>query len=345
MKTLLLMLILLLSSTITSAVEVIVPDDEQRTTISVNDPDASVYTLGKPEIFFDLSASQDNLLDLEIRRSGLLLPSGDPFTAFAGHREENLVILAGGSVTNVSITGVTSSSDNREALVLFRRADGSIMAPPPSNVAVFNTEFKELEFEYTPLAVPDGTTLPINILIDISGSMEGHLDDVLAATKTFLSILPEYAHCRIFVFNESVQELTPGNTALPCANTAHVLNQRLEASGGTELFKALDYSFEQNQSAIPSWELGMPNLTLVITDGIDTGILQQERLIATTTWKVAMDAYLFVFWAGNAEPERLKGLADLQIDAGADLKGALERFFESLGVSLSGLQSLKIRGH
>ena len=57
MKTLLLMLILLLSSTITSGVEVIVPDDEQRTTISVNDPDASVYTLGKPEIFFDLSAT------------------------------------------------------------------------------------------------------------------------------------------------------------------------------------------------------------------------------------------------------------------------------------------------
>ena len=319
-----------------------------RAKLSVTDPDAHVRTLGKTEIVFDLAAGNDSLLDLRIRRSGLLLDSGRPFTAFAGHKGEDLVVVAGGNVAAVTIAGVRSISGEREALVLFRRADGSIVAPAPSEVAVFNTSFKRLKFSYDWAAIPDGTPLPVNLLLDVSGSMTGALDPVIASLRGFLAALPSFARCRVLVFNERVQELTDPARPTPCTQAASVLSKVPAPAGGTALFEALRISFENNRSAVYSWETGMPNITLVITDGIDSGITDEYgakvAAIIASGQKIANDNKLFVFWAGNAAPAVLAPVADLQFSAGADLQGELDRFLRAFGVSLSGLQILKIEG-
>ena len=319
-----------------------------RAKLSVADPDAQIRTLGKPEIVFDLAAGNDSLLDLRIRRSGLRLESGQPFTAFAGHKGEDLIVLAGGNVASVTIAGVRGINGAREALVLFRRADGSIVAPAPSEVSVFNTSFKRLPFSYDWAAVPDGTPLPVNLLLDVSGSMAGALDPVMASLRPFMAALPPFARCRVLVFNERVQELTDPARPTPCAQAASVLSKVPAPSGGTALFEALRISFETNRSAVYSWETGMPNITLVITDGIDSGITDEygaktAALIASGQ-KIANDNKLFVFWAGNAAPAVLAPVADLQVSAGADLQGELDRFLRAFGVSLSGLQILRIEG-
>jgi uncharacterized protein YegL len=328
------------------------PDQTVRAALTVADPDAKVRTLGQPEIVFDLSAGNDSLLDLRIRRSGLRLASGKPFTAFAGHRGEDLVVVAGGNVASISIAGVRTMAagpeTQREALVLFRRADGSIVAPAPEEVAIFNTAFKRLNFSYDWTLVPDGTPLPVSLLLDVSGSMGLHIGEVIAATRDFLSALPPFAHCRVMVFNEIVTELTDPAQAVPCAQAARVLSKVPVPAGGTALFEALRVSFERNRSARMSWQSGMPNLTLVITDGIDSGITDSygARVAAQTASnrKFESDNKLFVFWAGNAAPSVLAPVADLQITAGADVKGELDRFFRAFGVSLSGLQVLRIAG-
>ncbi len=323
-----------------------------RARIAVSDPDAKVRTLGKPTILFDLAAGHDTLLDLRIRRSGLTLASGQPFTAFAGHKGEDLVIIAGGNVASISIVGVRALSGGmetrREALVLFRKADGSLVAPAPSEVAVFNTGFKRLDFAYDWAAIPDGTPLPVNLLLDVSGSMQGALPAVIAASRDFLSGLPSYARCRVLVFNERVTELTDPARATPCAQAVHALARVPPASGGTALFEALRVSFEKNTSARYSWETGMPNITLVVTDGIDSGITDAYGARVATqiakNQKLAMDNKLFVFWAGNADPSVLAPVADLQVSAGADLRGGLEGFMRDFGVSLTGLQLLTVTG-
>lgn len=324
------------------------PDQNARAALTVADPDAKVRTLGKPEIVFDLSAGNDSLLDLRIRRSGLKLASGRPFTAFAGHKGEDLVVVAGGNVASISIAGIVAKGAEREALVLFRRADGSIVAPAPEEVAIFNTAFKRLNFSYDWTLVPDGTPLPVSILLDVSGSMGLHIGQVIAATRDFLAALPPFARCRVMVFNETVTELTDPAQAVPCAQAARVLSKVPAPAGGTALFEALRVSFERNRSARMSWESGMPNITLVITDGIDSGITDPygARVAATfaSNQKLEGDNKLFVFWAGNADPSVLAPVADLQITAGADVKGELDRFFRAFGVSLSGLQVLRIAG-
>lgn len=321
---------------------IVTPDQESRGAIHVSDPDRFVRTLGKPEIQFDLAASHDTLLDLRIRRAGLKLPNGKAATAFAAHAEANLVIVAGSPVAHISIAGVTPAGGSREALVLFRAADGTLLAPASDEVAVFDTGFKRLPFAYSPAAIAKHTLLPVTLLLDISGSMAGHMKDVVSAANEFMASLPLTARCRIVLFNDRVQPFwPPPGQASVCATAGFAFWKPLpEPSGGTALLAALDHGLRSPPETVGS---RLQPITLVITDGVDTGARDpaaEVRRLASL--KATQGGKLFVFWAGVSDPALLASVADLQIEGGADVKNELERFFRSLGVSLSGLQSLRI---
>lgn len=318
------------------------PDADMRGTVAVSDPDRLVRTLGKPEIQFDLAASHDTLLDLRIRRAGLKLPNGKTATAFASHAEANLVIVAGGPVTHIAIAAITPEGNAREALVLFKAADGTLLAPAADQVAVFDTAFNRLPFTYSPAAIPKHTLLPVTLLLDISGSMTGHMKDVVSAAQSFMASLPLYARCRIVLFNDQVQAFWPApGQASVCAAAGFAFWKPLpEPSGGTALLAAIDDGM-RNPPDVSGPH--MAGITLVVTDGVDTGVLDPVREVRRlAALKATHGGKLFVFWAGVADPQHLHGLADLQIEGGADVKTELERFFRSLGVSLSGLQSVRI---
>lgn len=322
------------------AIEVIAPLEEQLTRLVVSDPDRHVRTLGTPEITFDLSASHDDFLDLRIRRSGLHLPNGQVFTAFAVHAAHDLVVLAGGDVARIEIAGVSRSGSAREALVLFKNSYGAIIAPAPDEVAVFDTQLRSLPLSYKQAAIPQGAILPVTILLDVSGSMGAHMGDVLGATSEFLNSLPLYARCRIFTFNDQVKALPlPGNSNI-CASAGFALWDLPEPAGGTALLAAID----QGLRAVPADKVSsLPAITLAVTDGVDTASTHPlSSLQKLSSLKAQSGAKLFIFWAGVSDPQLLNSLADLQITSGADVKGELERFFSSLGVSLSGLQVLKV---
>lgn len=330
--------------------EIILPDEspetlvetQAQTQIEILDPDASVYTLGKPEIIFDFTAGQDSLLDLQIRRSGLRFDDGSPFTAFASHKDHNLVVIAKGDVAHVRITGVSDSFNAREALVLFSRADGTLISPPREHIAVFDTGLKPLSFAYTPLAVPSRTAhLPVNILLDVSGSMTGFTQDMVSATQDFLGVLPGFARCRLFAFNESVQELTFGQ-AQACPQTTTALDRLPNPSGSTQLFRAVTDVLKR-----PPKQSGtdLKPVTLVITDGVDTSGSDLSAHLASAM-KLVGNTHLFVFWAGQADPGALARMADLQVTPTArgkeDLRADLARFYTDLGLTLTGMQVLRI---
>ncbi len=324
---------------------VIVPDDLQRARFEINDPDKSVYTLGKPEIVFDFAAGQDSLLDLKIRRSNLRFADGSPFTAFAAHKDQKIVVIARGDVAHVSISGVSENGNARDALVLFSGKDGTLLSPAAEDVAVFDTDLKPLAFSYTPLAVPDqAATLPVNLLLDISGSMTGFTDDVISATRDFLSVLPNFARCRLYAFNETLQELTPGGVFHACTLASSSLANLPEPSGATNLFRALGRVISRTPPEPPS---ELRPVTLVITDGVDTSGKMLSQSLSTAA-KLVTNGHVFVFWAGNADPRALQSIADLQVTATTngkeDLSVELERFYTDLGLSLSGIQILRITG-
>ncbi|MCP5230233.1 vWA domain-containing protein [Accumulibacter sp.] len=316
------------------------PDEEQRATFELHDPDQDVRTLGTPEIAFDLSASADTLLNLRIRRSHLTLPDGTPFTAFAGHKEHNLIVIAGGPVAKVTITGVSTAGSAREVLVLFADAHGTLIAPASDQVAVFDTDFNPLPLNYRPAAIPQHALLPVTLALDVSGSMAAHMDAVITASRSFLSSLPLYARCRILTFNDAVTALPiPGGHHI-CGASGDALNAVPAPNGGTKLLTALD---EGLRAPPVRGANTLPPIVLSVTDGVDTASPDPGGLLASlAAAKKSSGAKIFVFWAGVHEPTLLRGLADLQITGTSDVKTELERFFRSLGVSLSGVQVLEV---
>ena len=72
--------------------------------------------------------------------------------------------------------------------------------------------------------------------------------------------------------------------------------------------------------------------------------MDQISIVGVGQFCIVGNTKIFVFWAGVHEPTLLSGLADLQITGAADVKTELERFFRSLGVSLSGVQVLEVGG-
>ena len=318
------------------------PQEEQFPAFELHDPDQDVRTLGTPEIAFDLSASGDTLLDLRIRRSHLTLPDGSPFTAFAGHREHNLIVLAGSPVAKLTITGVSTAGSSREVLVLFADAHGTLIAPAPDQVAVFDTDFNPLPLRYRPASIPQHALLPVTLALDVSGSMAAHMDAVIAASRSFLSSLPLYARCRILTFNDAVHALPiPGGHQI-CRASSDALNVVPFPNGGTKLLAALDEGLRAPPVRGPNT---LPPIVLAVTDGVDTASPDPGGLLTSlATAKKDTGAKIFVFWAGVHEPTLLNGLADLQITGATDVKSELERFFRSLGVSLSGVQVLEVGG-
>jgi uncharacterized protein YegL len=320
-----------------AAFEFITPDTDLSTApIEITDPDADVTTLGQVEFFVDLSASHDDMLTLKVRRADLRLTDGREPVVFGVHKEAGLIVLAGGPVRHVSTSSVAPKDGDRETLVLFHGKAGQIIAPRKRDLAVFGLDFNPLPFSYKPLAPPGDIQLPVNILLDISGSMSGHMEEVQRAAQSFMQGLPAFARCRVTLFNHNLKPLSKSRE--PYADAAHVLDAPITTSGSTALFEALASGFE------PTIQLSngrMQIIAIAVTDGFDTDGYE-GGLEGLKNEKERSGAKLFVFWSGSYAKGRLKDLPDLEFESTDNLEQELERFLRSLGISISGLQTLPV---
>ncbi|MBL3588675.1 MAG: VWA domain-containing protein [gamma proteobacterium endosymbiont of Lamellibrachia anaximandri] len=329
-----------LVSTALPAIEVITPQELQTSVIRIGDPDRHIKTLGKVAFQIDLAASHDNLLALKVRRSDLKLKDGREFTAFGVHKNERIIILAGGDVTHVSIASVENKIRTKDAQILFYGKDNEIISPKAKDIAVFNTNFEALDFTYTPQQTPGSLEIPLTIALDTSGSMYAHMSTVVPATRDFMRALPDFTRCQLLSFNNDVRHLTPRGSKgqANCPSSAYILNSPLQAGGATALYKAIETGFTL---APFSKKSDFPNIVVVVTDGVNTVNFAGSSSSLKKAKKTS-NSKLFVFWAGNYEKDHLQGLADKELVSTQNLDQELTSFFSSLGVSLSGLQTLKI---
>ena len=331
----------MLSSSANAAVKIVVPQDLQSTSIQIIDPDRHIKTLGEVAFQIDLSAAHDDLLALKVRRSDLTLRNGKSFTAFGVHKDAEIIVLAGGETSHVSIASAENKNGSLETSILFYGKNNAVISPSVDEVAVFDIAFNRLSFIYTPMQAPGSIEVPVSIALDISGSMGGHMKSVVKATKDFMLKLPDFTHCRVLTFNAKISHLTPREykDLSSCPSSAYVMNTTPLASGQTALYKAIETGLTTDAS---SPNKSFPNIMIVVTDGINTVDLGQT-LESLKIEKAKSNSKVFVFWAGNYKKGHLQGLADLEFVSTKDLDSELNSFFHSLGVSISGLQTLLIK--
>ncbi len=336
-KLLLKTILLTLISNQAFAIAVIQPKELQTSEFEINDPDQFIKTLGKVDFQIDLSASHDDLLALKVRRSDLKLRDGRAFKSFGLHKDAGIIIIAGGGVSHVSIASVNGG----EVSALFYGINNEIIAPNPKDIAMFDVDFNPLGYSYTPLQTPGSLTIPITIALDTSGSMDGHMDQVIKATKQFMHDLPDFTRCQLITFSNDVNYLSARdvNRQISCPASTYLLNQPLQASGVTALYKAISTGFS---TTTKHSKINFPNIVIVVTDGMNT-VKYEKGLSGLSVTKKESNSKLFVFWAGSYDKDNLSGLPDLEFVSTQNLDVELERFFHSLGVSLSGLQTLNIK--
>lgn len=327
MKILLTALSLLIAQA--QAIEVSQPEVKITKEIKISSPDDFVMTLGKVDFWIDLSAEHDSLLELKIRRAELTLADGRKSSVFGYNQAGNVIVVSDKPVAHISVTGVNSKNIS----VIFYDADNKIVAPHKENIRVFDLNFKPLNFDYTPAQSPNSSMkLDVTILLDRSGSMGGYMPFVQDATKLFMRELPSFSQCLLITFGSLVEQL--GNGFSPCSTSTILLAPPIMAEGATALFAALETGLRSGSST------GLPHLVIVVTDGVNTeNGLSKEQLIAL---KKSTNAKVLVFWAGVHDPEHLKGLADFESVSTSNIRSDLDAFFSSIGVSISGIQTLTL---
>jgi hypothetical protein len=329
-KTLIAALIAALGTGSSHAIEIITPQELQTSVIQIIDPDRHIKTLGEVAFVVDLAASHDDLLALNVRRSDLKLKDGRSFSAFGVHKKAGIIIIGSGEISHISIASV----EGQEARVLFYGKGSQIISPKPEDLAVFDTDFNPLILKYTPLKTPESLDIPVTIALDTSGSMGGHMNTVAGATQEFMRGLPDFTNCRLLTFGTNVVPLStyPSN----CPSAAYLLNTPPKAGGTTALFEAIETGFSHAAK-----KQSFPNIVVTVTDGMNT-VNYKGTLASLKALKKSSNSKLFVFWAGSYDPAHLQGLADYELVSTQNLSSELESFFRSLGVSLSGLQTLHI---
>jgi hypothetical protein len=257
------------------------------------------------------------------------------------HKDAGVIVIAGGDVHHISIASINSAANGtRDASVLFYGKDNKVISPRPKDVRVFDAEFKPLDFSYTPLQAMGSLEISVSIALDLSGSMAGHELALASASKAFMLNLPEFTKCRVFSFSNDVDHLSPSNFSrlTSCPSSAFLMDRSLQTGGATALYKAIDTGFASRHALSVQ---AFPNIVVVISDGMNTVNFGQniKKLIYQ---KRETNSKLFVFWAGNYQKSHLKGLADFEFISSQDLNTELNKFFNALGVSISGLQVLHI---
>ncbi|MCB9987720.1 MAG: VWA domain-containing protein [Rhodospirillales bacterium] len=301
-------------------------------------PDENVRSLGQVHFALDFAATRDSLYELKIRRHSLTLPDGRPVTALAYDKDANVLVGGTDPVTHISLAAVNETVGGREAMALFHNGKSEVIAPESKDIAVFDLSFNPISFDYKPVGQPRDTKIPVSILIDRSGSMSRVMPEVLDATRAFMKTLPEFTRCELLTFAKAIERLTPSAIThqLSCPRSTAYLPGKLKTGGATALYEALHQSFQagQNQSTTPK-------IVVVLTDGVNTATSHHSKA-SLLKEKNHAPAKLFVFWAGEDDPKHLDQLSDWEVMAGEDVRTQLDRFFQSIGISVSGIQTLRL---
>lgn len=166
------------------------------------------------------------------------------------------------------------------------------------------------------------TPMVVNLLIDVSGSMGGHMAQVIAAAKDLLGHIPGHVQCNVVTFGEHIRKLD-GHMA-PC-DPAHFDFSRVIARGGTPLFTALRENLaEMNAPKFTDHQ----RVTLILTDG-----RPGDEEVMTSIPALKKDTVTVFFWLGNKGSDAedlLRPYADTFVTDAKSAVDNLDQYFTAL---------------
>ncbi len=222
----------------------------------------------------------------------------------------------------LKITNHYTTSDGSPAFVLEGRdsSTGQMVDMTGRQIAVMGPDGKVRTYgaqSFTAARAP----MVVSLLIDASGSMDGHMMTVIRAAKELIRRLPSHVTCKVIMFGGQITDL--GNGPAPCELRNFDFSQ-VKAGGGTPLFAAL----RGNLQAVNAGRYAHHQaVTLVLTDGRPGDLSVQSSIPP-----LKQDTVTMFFWLGDKGSDAedlLRPYADRFV---SDAKGAVANLNQYLGV-------------
>ena len=241
----------------------------------------------------------------------------------------NLIVAFSGGTSEIIKTAGTPNGFH--VIASFKDDAGNFISPPAGSLAVYTVSGEKLCFDYKSVqqAPPK---IGIALLLDRSGSMAGNMRNVKTAAQNFLNALPNSAMCAVGSFNS---ELTYAHTNYQSCARGGFGFETIEASGGTDIFKALNSAYTDLSG---SNFAGHQKAVIVITDGYT---MKDETLKAKLIAK-KKDILTFVYFIGGNKKDDLEELTDHFISQGGDIKRSLSRYFGAIGQAYNNQKVLSV---
>jgi Mg-chelatase subunit ChlD len=256
-------------------------------------------------------------------------------TGFDVSIEHDLVVAS--SVGSVEIMAVHKGQQGLVVTALVRDASGNVIDPPDGSLAIYRTGGERLCFteevinnhEVTRQAAVDENghaRVPMSfvLLLDRSGSMKPHINEVQRAAHGFLDALPENAVCSVGAFSDTSASFEPSDGfgfRRECRAGAFTLDGLEDAGGGTNLYRPLENAYRW----LDAWHShDEQRLVIMITDGKANQELEREDAVRAAKGNIRT----FVFHVGGQEERFLSSLADSYLAHKGDLEDSLTRYFE-----------------
>ena len=262
-----------------------------------------------------LSVDPTGMADGELRRAvdalPLKAPNGLPIEARDVTAQHGIVVGVTDPAIQPTINMVRTENGRTEMVVGFRDGEGRFVVPANTEIGTFTLEGLPVAHLATPIAKSDVSVF-VDLLLDRSGSMKSVIGDVKRAASEFMMLLPgDQSVCRVTSFNQGYRRHT--RAFEPCVPGLHGVGQ-ISAGGGTDIYRPLRDVYRD----APERD-DIQRLVVVISDGLGQSNLAREHVLA------AKNATTFVYWLGDYEDDRLKGIADTFIHGRGDLERELSK--------------------
>ena len=272
--------------------------------------------------------------DIDLRDAlGRLAGSGR-----AVDRQADIVLgFSGGSA---EIVRAEQTPDGLQVIGLFRGADGQIVNPPVSSIAAASLTGQPRCFDATPIT-RDSTAPPMwfGLMLDRSGSMDGHMDEVIEAAATFLGVLPETAQCSVFSFSNTWTSHSQPDVSRPCQPENFDLSS-LEAGGGTNIYAPLAALYGAfGTRHVADWQRAV----IILTDGRVSDTPDEAARRRASLQALKGETLTFVYWLGDHDEQDLRELADSFISHRGEMRASLGQYFGVLGEAFTSQQVITIR--
>lgn len=263
--------------------------------------------------------------------------------------EHDLVVAS--SAGSVEIMAVHNGEHGLVVTALVRDDQGNIIDPPEGSLAVYTTNGERLCFAEEVInsrevarnsSIDDSglARVPMSfvILLDRSGSMASHIDEVRAAAHSFLDALPDNAVCSVGAFASSSAsfERSEGfGFQNQCRADAFSLEGLGNTGGATNLFRPLENAYRW----LDAWHQDdEQRLVIMITDGSANRELEREEAVRNAKGNIRT----LVYHVGGQEERFLQSLADGYLAHEGDLEDSLSDFFEVVSETYSSQTVLRL---